>query len=123
MDKFKEFTERYVAVWNEPDAERRRGQVRRLWTEDGAHLGPTLEARGHAELEARVTRSNDRWIKERDCIFVSAGNAESHHDSIRMNWVMTPRAGGEPISIGFEFLVLAADGRIRVAYQYIDVNR
>jgi hypothetical protein len=40
-----------------------------------------------------------------------------------MNWVMTPRAGGEPISIGFEFLVLAADGRIRVAYQYIDVNR
>ena len=38
MDDLKEFTERYVALWNEPDAERRREQIRRLWSEDGAHL-------------------------------------------------------------------------------------
>src|SRR6266702_2491969 len=62
-----ELVSRYVAVWNQPDAELRRRAIHDLWAEDGAHiLGPpqeirkaatglgfpstTLEARGHDEL-------------------------------------------------------------------------
>jgi hypothetical protein len=65
----KELVDRYVAVWNQPDAERRRKAITQLWTEDGVQhlqppqevreaatrlgLTPTLEARGHDELGVR----------------------------------------------------------------------
>jgi hypothetical protein len=65
----KQLADRYVAVWNEPDAEQRRKMIAELWTEDSLHIleppqeirdvartldmTPTLEARGHDALEAR----------------------------------------------------------------------
>ena len=66
-----ELADRYVALWNEPDPDLRRELIEVLWSEDGSHiLQPpdemreaaarpglgmpvTLEAKGHAELEAR----------------------------------------------------------------------
>jgi hypothetical protein len=32
--------DRYMAVWNEPDAESRRQAVAALWTEDGTYTDP-----------------------------------------------------------------------------------
>ncbi|MYQ79422.1 MULTISPECIES: hypothetical protein [unclassified Streptomyces] len=41
-----DLTDRYVAVWNEPDAERRRAAVRALWSADAVHvLRPPQEIR------------------------------------------------------------------------------
>jgi hypothetical protein len=34
----RELVDRYVAVWNEPDAERRRKAIAEPWTEDGVQL-------------------------------------------------------------------------------------
>lgn len=83
--------DRYVAVWNEPDAERRRQAIAELWTEDGVQLlqprqevlktaaglglTPTLKARGHAELEVRVTRSYEDFIAPREFVFRTRDNA------------------------------------------------
>jgi hypothetical protein len=36
MSKLNELVDRYVSVWNEPDAERRRQGIAALWAEDGA---------------------------------------------------------------------------------------
>jgi len=42
----RKLVDRYVAVWNEPDAELRRKAIHELWTEDGAHiLQPPQEIR------------------------------------------------------------------------------
>ena len=64
-----QLADRYLALWNEPNPERRRGMIAELWTEDGSQIlqppqemreiaasaglgmAATLEARGHAELE------------------------------------------------------------------------
>jgi hypothetical protein len=48
MSNLNEPVERYAAVWNEPDRERRRRSIAELWAEDGAHFTPSLEVRGHA---------------------------------------------------------------------------
>jgi hypothetical protein len=33
-----ELAERYLALWNEPDADRRRRMIAELWTEAGRHI-------------------------------------------------------------------------------------
>ena len=71
--------ERYVAMWNEPDAARRRTMVADLWAEGGRQIlqppaemrreseelgfaEQVLEARGHRALEYRVGRSFDMFV-------------------------------------------------------------
>ncbi len=75
-----QLADRYLALWNEPDPERRRRMIAELWTEDGSQIlqppqemreiaasaglgmAATLEARGHAELEARAATSYEQWV-------------------------------------------------------------
>jgi hypothetical protein len=109
MTNVTELVDRYVAVWNEPDAEKRRRGIAALWAEDGAHFTPSLEARGHKALEARVAGAYEKW----GFVFRSAKNL------LRFNWEMVP-AGGAVAAVGFDFLVLGDDGRIRLDYQFLD---
>jgi len=77
MDTPKKLAERYVALWNEPDAEARRTMIRELWPPAGEHVldppqelrktanalgfdAPTLEIRGYQALEARATRAYEK---------------------------------------------------------------
>lgn len=113
------FLERYVAVWNEPDAAARRRLIAELWTPDGANFTKSLEARGHEALEARVRSAHEKWVREGGCFF-RARHADSHHGTVRFTWEMLPISGGRTISVGIEFLVLSQDGRIREDYQFIE---
>ncbi len=120
MTDIKEFVERYVNVWNEPDGERRRATIRTLWREDARHLARTLEAVGHAGIETRVTNAYEKWVREKGNVFRLRDGVDGHHDTIKLRWEMLPAAGGDVISIGFDFLVLGDDGRIRTGYQFIE---
>lgn len=130
-------TDRYVAVWSEPDPERRRAAVRELWSTDGVHvLQPphemrqaaeglgfdhlVLEARGHDELEVRVRRAYEEFIAPGIFVFRSRGDAERLHDVVKFRWEMVPRDGGDVAGVGLEILVLGADGRIVSDYQFIE---
>jgi len=104
MTKPNELVDRYVAVWNEPDADRRRQGIAALWAVDGAHFTSSLEARGYQALEARVAGAYEKWVKAEGFVFRSANNAEDHHNGVRF----------------FDFLVLGDDGRIRLDYQFLD---
>jgi len=120
MIKPAELVDRYVAVWNEPDAALRRESIAALWAQDGAHFTPTLEARGYQALEARVAGAHEKWVKAGGFVFRSSGTAEAHHSAVRFNWEMVPAAGGAVAAAGSDFLVLSDDGRIRLDYQFLD---
>jgi hypothetical protein len=120
MDAINQLVDRYVAVWNEPDAETRREGIAQLWAEDGVHYTPSLEARGYDALEARVTGAHEKFVGAGGFIFTHANNAESHHNAVRFNWLMTPAGGGDVAAAGFDLLILGDDGRIRVDYQFAD---
>jgi hypothetical protein len=115
-----QFVERYVNMWNEPDAEQRRATIRELWQEDASHLARTIEAVGHAGIETRVANAYQKWVKEKGNVFRLRDGVDGHHGTIKLRWEMLPAAGGEVISIGFDFLVLGEDGRIRAGYQFIE---
>ena len=119
MNDPNELVERYVAVWHEADDERRRAAIEALWVSDGAHYSPTLEAHGYEELAARVLRSHKRWVVEEGCIFRPAGSALAHHGTVTFAWEMLPRDGGEVISEGRDFLLVAPDGHLQSVYQFV----
>jgi hypothetical protein len=132
-----DLADRYVALWNEPDPDRRRAAIAELWTEDGAHilqppqeireiaarpgigLTAMLEARGHAALFARATSAHEEFIATGEFSFRRRDNVERVADVVKFNWEMVSK-DGEVAGVGLEFLVLAPDGRIRRDYQFIE---
>lgn len=119
IDNPNDLVERYVAVWHEPDAAARRLAVEALWTPDGAHYSPTLEAHGYDELAARVLRSHQRWVVEQGYAFRSTGDIHAHHGVVTFTWEMVARDGEAVESVGQDFFLLAADGRARAVYQFV----
>lgn len=133
----KDLATRYVAVWNESDADARRKAIEELWTEDGVHLleppeeivkrateigvTATLEARGHDELVRRVTRAYDEFVAPGQYEFVPHGEPAALRDLVKLRWAMVPAGGGEALAIGIDLLLLAPDGRILTDYQFIEV--
>jgi hypothetical protein len=137
MTDTNEFADRYMSLWNEPDRERRRQLVAELWAEDGAQIlqppqemreiaarpgigmSATLEARGHAALEARTTSAYDGWVAGEGFHFRRRDNVDRIADVVKFNWEAVS-ADGEVAGGGLAFLVLAPDGRIRLDYQFIE---
>jgi len=72
MTSVENLVSRYVAVWNEPDPSRRRQAIAGLWTEDGAHFTPSLEARGYEVIEARISGAHDRFVRAEGYVFSAA---------------------------------------------------
>jgi hypothetical protein len=132
-----ELMKRYIAMWNEPDPDRRRAAIRQLWRADAVHLlqspadirdraaslgfdGPVLQARGHDALEARVTRAYDEFVAPGAFVFRPRGDAGRLLDLVTFRWEMVPPGGGEVAGAGLEVLRLDAEDRIAADYQFIE---
>ena len=132
----KELADRYLALWNEPDADRRRRMIAELWTEDGRHilqppqeiraiaaqpgigLTAILEARGYEEIEARVASAYEHWVDSEGLSFRGRDDAERLGDVVKFHWEAVAK-DGELFGVGLNFLVLAADGRIERDYTFV----
>src|SRR6478672_10437122 len=125
-----ELAEKYVALWNESDGDRRRRTIAELWTEEGRNilqppeeirelaaqpgvaLPAILEARGYQEIEARARSAYEHWVAVEGLSFRGREDAERLGDVVKFHWEATGK-DGEVVAVGLMFLVLAADGRIR----------
>ena len=132
-----ELAEKYLALWNEPDADRRRRMIAELWTQDGRHfvqppqeirriaaqpgigLTAILEARGHDEIEARVASAYEHWVRSEGLSFRGRDDAERLGDVVKFHWEAVDK-DGEAFGVGLNFLVLAADGRIERDYTFVE---
>jgi hypothetical protein len=135
MDNVEELVDRYTAIWNEPDPDRRRQGVAQLWSEDavqileppqevreaaaGLEVTPTFQARGHHELEARVTRAYEEFVATAGNSFRPQDHGTRLADVVTWRWEMVTDTG-EVAGGGLEFVVLGADGRIQTDYQFIE---
>ena len=128
--------EKYVALWNEPDEERRGRMIAELWTEDGRHIlqppeeirgiaarpgiamTAILEARGYEEIEARAASAYEHWVRSEGLSFRGRDDAERLRDVVKFHWEASTK-DGEAFAVGLNFLVLAADGRIERDYTFV----
>jgi hypothetical protein len=130
-----ELAARYTAVWMEPDADRRRQAIAKVWSEDAIHVlqpteavyaaaaeravNPTWQVRGHDELEARVTSAYEDFVASGQMSFRLRDGAKRLGDVVTWRWEgVSP--GGEVLGAGLEFVILAADGRIAADYQFVE---
>jgi hypothetical protein len=113
-----EVIDRYVAVWDEPSADQRRKRICSLWVPDGTTCYRLLDAHGYDAIEARVTGSWDKWLRDGRYVFRSRPDVVCHHDVVKVNWEMVTTVGGEVEGVGLSFLVLTSEMRIRSDYQF-----
>ena len=128
--------EKYLALWNEPDAARRRRTIAELWTEDGRHIlqppqeiraiaarpglamTAILEARGYEEIEARAASAYEHWVGSEGLSFRGRDDAERLGDVVQFHWEAVAQ-DGQVFAVGLVFLVLTADGRIERDYTFV----
>jgi hypothetical protein len=136
MTNTQTLAETYVALWNEPDADRRRRMVAGLWTEDGRHIlqppqeireiaaqpgigmPAILSAHGHEEIEARAAGAYEHWVGSEGLSFRGRDDADRLDDVVKLHWEAVAR-DGTVFGVGLSLLVLAADGRIERDYTFI----
>jgi len=131
------FADAFMALWNEPDPDRRRQHVASLWTEDGVQilqppqemkeiasrpgigLATWLQARGHAELLARAATVYGEFVAPGEFHFRRRDDVEHLADVVKLRWEMVSREGNV-MAVGLDFLVLAPDGRILRDYVFVE---
>ncbi len=137
IDAAEQLAHRYLALWNEPDPERRRRTIAELWREDGTQIlqppqemreiaaspglgmAATLEVRGHAELEARAATSYEQWVGSAGLSFRLRDDVYRLREVVKFHWeAVSP--DGEVAAVGLVFLVLGTDGRIQCDYVFIE---
>jgi hypothetical protein len=110
--------DRYVAVWNERDAESRRRAIAALWVPDGEHYVGSREARGYEALEKRVLGSHEKFVRDAGNRFRAAPDARRLRDVVTFYWDMLPADGETVLARGLEFLIVNDEGRILIDYQF-----
>lgn len=119
-ETMRHFVERYMAMWHEPDPQRRREAVQALFAEDAENASRSFIVRGQAEITGRVTRAHAQWVADKGCVFRALQPADGHHDVLRLRWEMVPKAGGAAEARGLDIFVLRDDGRIGALYQFAE---
>jgi len=114
--------DRYVAVWNETDPDRRRRAIAELWRPDGRHYVDTREACGYDALEKRITGSHEKNVRDGGHRFRAGPNARALRDVVAFQWEMVLADGERVVAGGLVFLMLDREGRILVDYLFVLPN-
>ena len=111
-----EIVERYLAAWNEKDAQRRRELVDALWTENGSYTDPLADANGRAEIDGLIGAVQQQFP---GLVFSLAGPVDAHHQQARFSWGLGPE-GAEPLVLGFDVAVTDEDSKIVTVLGFLD---
>src|SRR3954463_11632081 len=136
MNETQALAEKYVALWNESDADRRRRTITELWAEDGRHIlqppqeiraiaaqpgiamTAILRAQGYEEIEARAASVYEHWVGSEGLSFRGRDDADRLADVVKLHWEAVAK-DGTVSAVGLTFLVLTADVRIERDYTFI----
>lgn len=107
---------RYIAAWDEPDAARRRALIAAAFTPEATYVDPMMSNAGHDGLDAMIGAVRQQFSGLR---FKLHGKQDGHNDVVRFSWALAAD-GAEPVAIGTDIVVVAADGRISSVTGFLD---
>jgi len=112
--------DRFVALWNERDADERRRRAEELYAPDAIYVFYRKDPlRGREAVIGQLAYTHEVY-DPLGYEFRSSHNAIGHHNVVRVNWVMVLAQTGEMEMAGQDVLVLGEDGKIQMDYQFHD---
>lgn len=108
MPTVEQVVHNYIAMWNEPDPQRRRALVAEVVTENADYLDPLMSGDGAEGIDAMIAGAQQQFPGHR---FSLVSGPDSHHDRVRFTWALSAN-GGDPVAVGVDFARLAEDGRM-----------
>jgi len=119
MNDLESLAHRYVAVWNETDASRRRQQIADLWAPEGSHYVGERHVQGFEDLERRVRDSHEKNVRDNGNRFRAvSGSIHRLRDVVAFHWEMLPQQGETALGRGLEFVIVNDKGRIVADYMF-----
>jgi hypothetical protein len=117
-----DFDQQYLETWTEPDAERRRASIERLWAPDGrleiSPAGLTLE--GTDAIAEHVGRVHEQNIAGRGMRFQYDQHAEAG-DALLLRWSMLA-PDGSVVGRGVDLVFRGPDGRVQTLYMFMGIS-
>jgi SnoaL-like domain len=107
--KVVELVDRYIAMWNETDAGRRRGLIAKIWADGASYLDPVLSGEGLDGIDAMVKAVHEKYPGHR---FKRTGDVNAHHDRAQFAWELGPE-GGPALVKGVDFATLSNEGGLK----------
>jgi hypothetical protein len=115
MTDFNDLVDRYIELWNEPDAAKRQALIERTFTEGAHFIDPLQEAEGQSGIDTLVQGVQEKFPDYR---FRRVGDADAFRDRVRFRWELAPE-GGEVFVDGTDF-ALVVDGRLHRVTGFFD---
>lgn len=116
MTDFTALAESYIAVWNETDPAARRALIDEVYAPNGSYVDPLVDAEGREAIDATIGAVQAQFA---GLIFTLGTPVDAHHNVARFTWNLGP-AGAEPIVVGFDVLVVTAEGQIQNVHGFLD---
>jgi hypothetical protein len=107
--------ENIYGVFGEPDPEKRRANIARLWAEDGVFIDPDSRYEGHSG----IARAAEGVVKRfPNFVFTERREIQAYNGVGKLDWGFGP-AGTKAILTGIDVLVMKGD-KISALYTFID---
>jgi len=106
---------RYIDLWNERSADRRRAMLSRHWARDAKYVDPLMSGDGHDGVDALISGVQARFP---DFRFQLIGQPNGFGNHLRFSWGLGPDGADSPIK-GTDFAVVQ-DGKIRSITGFLD---
>ena len=85
-----DLVDRYIAIWNETDAGRRRALIDRTWAEAATYVDPMMRGDGRAAIDAMIAAVQERFPGHR---FRRTSDIDAHNGRVRFRWELGPEDG------------------------------
>jgi hypothetical protein len=115
MTNHTELIDRYLATWNESNADRRKQLIEQTWTPDGVYLDPLIEAKGRDRIDAMIYAVQRKYAGLR---FRRSAPVDGFNDQLRFSWELVPETGHAVIG-GTDFAVVQG-ALLRAVTGFID---
>ena len=115
MSNFTDLVDRYIAIWNESDDERRRDLIARTWTENSTYLDPMVRGEGRGGIDAMIRGVQAQFP---GLLFRRMNEVDAHNDRVRFAWELGPE-GGPALAGGVDFGVIVGD-RLQTITGFLD---